>query len=67
VQPAIRKRLRCPACRTPIAWQGNPHRPFCSARCRRADLGNWAAGRYRIAGDPVREDDGGDDGAASGW
>jgi len=23
--------------------------PFCSARCRSADLGNWLDGNYRIA------------------
>jgi endogenous inhibitor of DNA gyrase (YacG/DUF329 family) len=28
-------------------------RPFCSERCRNEDLARWAAGRYRIAGEPV--------------
>ncbi|MSO45794.1 MAG: DNA gyrase inhibitor YacG [Acidobacteria bacterium] len=26
-------------------------RPFCSERCRNADLARWADGRYRVAGD----------------
>jgi endogenous inhibitor of DNA gyrase (YacG/DUF329 family) len=31
------------------------HRPFCSERCRMADLGRWLGGNYRIAGDPAEE------------
>jgi endogenous inhibitor of DNA gyrase (YacG/DUF329 family) len=27
-------------------------RPFCSERCKLADLGHWLTGRYRIAGAP---------------
>jgi len=26
----------------------NPHRPFCSERCKLIDLGNWASGHYAI-------------------
>jgi uncharacterized protein len=33
-------------------------RPFCSERCRHEDLARWADGRYRIAGEPVPDDDG---------
>jgi endogenous inhibitor of DNA gyrase (YacG/DUF329 family) len=35
-------------------------RPFCSARCKLVDLGNWLGDAYRI---PTAEppDDGGDD------
>jgi endogenous inhibitor of DNA gyrase (YacG/DUF329 family) len=29
--------------------------PFCSERCRLADLGNWAAGKYVIS-EPVMDD-----------
>jgi uncharacterized protein len=47
----------CPACRKPARWADNPHRPFCSERCRVADLGAWAAERYRVPGDPISEDD----------
>jgi endogenous inhibitor of DNA gyrase (YacG/DUF329 family) len=32
------------------------YRPFCSARCRSADLGKWLDGGYRI-GAPVSEED----------
>jgi endogenous inhibitor of DNA gyrase (YacG/DUF329 family) len=44
------KEVRCPTCRRLTRWNGNPCRPFCSERCKLADLGNWASERYRIAG-----------------
>jgi endogenous inhibitor of DNA gyrase (YacG/DUF329 family) len=28
-------------------------RPFCSDRCRMADLGRWLSGDYRVAGPPA--------------
>ena len=37
------KRAHCPHCGTESAWQGNPHRPFCSLTCRLLDLGVWLA------------------------
>jgi len=40
--------VRCPLCRHLAPWESNPHRPFCSERCRLHDLGNWARERYRI-------------------
>ena len=41
--------VRCPGCGGPSAYaSGNPWRPFCSARCRGADLGAWAAESYRM-------------------
>ncbi len=43
----------CPTCRTVIPWEGNPHRPFCSPRCRLLDLGRWLDEEYRV---PVAED-----------
>lgn len=45
--------VRCPRCGTRIAWQPNPHRPFCSLTCRLIDLGVWLDERYRIAGEPL--------------
>jgi endogenous inhibitor of DNA gyrase (YacG/DUF329 family) len=57
-------RIKCPTCRRETAWQGNPYRPFCSARCQTIDLGNWASERYRVAGAPaeVEADDDDEDG-----
>ncbi|HEV8323171.1 MAG TPA: DNA gyrase inhibitor YacG [Myxococcota bacterium] len=41
---------RCPTCRGPRALPAaNPTFPFCSPRCRAADLGKWLAGDYVIS------------------
>ena len=42
--------VRCPQCHQQVPYEGNPHRPFCSERCRRMDLGTWAVGGYAIPG-----------------
>ena len=42
--------LRCPLCGRHTTWQDNPHRPFCSERCRLADLEGWLKGRYVVPG-----------------
>ena len=52
----MRTEVRCPACRQMTPWAGNPYRPFCSARCKRVDLGNWASDRYRIPGASAEEE-----------
>jgi endogenous inhibitor of DNA gyrase (YacG/DUF329 family) len=52
---SMQREFRCPTCRRPVGWDANPHRPFCSERCRTLDLGNWAAERYRIPGEPVTD------------
>ena len=38
-------------------------RPFCSERCKLADLGHWLSGDYRVPGDPLpsADTDGGPD------
>jgi endogenous inhibitor of DNA gyrase (YacG/DUF329 family) len=35
--------------------------PFCSERCKMADLGRWLSGEYRIPGEPVPTDEDDDD------
>lgn len=45
----------CRRCGAP-APVGAAHAPFCSDRCRLADLGNWFDGRYAISRD-IEEDD----------
>jgi len=40
--------VACPVCRKESEWEGNPFRPFCSERCKMADLGAWAGEEYRI-------------------
>jgi len=42
--------VSCPICKKIVKYDGNPHRPFCSERCRRIDLGAWATQEYAISG-----------------
>ena len=43
--------IQCPICKKLTTWEENPHRPFCSDKCKLRDLGNWASGSYRIEGE----------------
>jgi endogenous inhibitor of DNA gyrase (YacG/DUF329 family) len=42
-------KLKCPICKEPTDSETTEEFPFCSARCREHDLGNWATGKYKIA------------------
>jgi endogenous inhibitor of DNA gyrase (YacG/DUF329 family) len=59
------KSSKCPICEKAVAARAaNPKFPFCSERCRMADLGRWLNEEYRI---PVQEpEDEGEDGGAAG-
>ncbi|MGH7184632.1 MAG: DNA gyrase inhibitor YacG [Nitrospiraceae bacterium] len=46
----------CPLCHQSSLWNGNPWRPFCSARCQMTDLGAWASEDYRIPGPTIMID-----------
>ena len=47
----------CPQCQKNLTWNpDNAHRPFCSERCQKIDLGAWASGEYAIAGDELEND-----------
>jgi endogenous inhibitor of DNA gyrase (YacG/DUF329 family) len=56
---------RCPSCHAAVRWDDNPHRPFCSERCRLVDLGGWVTERYRVPGPAIEADpaDGEEDGS----
>ncbi len=46
--------VTCPTCGKDVAWRADSaHRPFCSERCQLVDLGEWAAERYRVPGEPA--------------
>ncbi|HVZ73536.1 MAG TPA: DNA gyrase inhibitor YacG [Polyangia bacterium] len=51
-------KFHCPTCRKP--FEGTrveyPELPFCTPRCRTADLGNWLNESYRISS-PASEED----------
>lgn len=43
-------RIDCPICKRVLLDAPDEHeaRPFCSARCKLIDLGNWLSEAYRI-------------------
>jgi uncharacterized protein len=57
---------RCPACRSPIDWDDNPYRPFCSERCQLSDLGAWVMEQYRVPGGSVEREPPDDDSDENG-
>ena len=53
--------VNCPYCDKEVEWtKDNPYRPFCCERCRLIDLGEWAAERYRVPGEPAPPSDNSD-------
>ena len=40
--------MKCPSCHRPTTWENNPHRPFCSERCKLIDFGAWADEEYSV-------------------
>ena len=40
--------MKCPTCHRPAVWEDNPHRPFCSERCKLIDFGAWANEEYAV-------------------
>ncbi|GAB7026116.1 DNA gyrase inhibitor YacG [Geotalea toluenoxydans] len=47
----------CPHCQKEVSWQDNPHRPFCSERCKMIDLGSWFSENYKIPGEKKPSED----------
>lgn len=47
---AGKMRIDCPICKRVVAEAADDFgpRPFCSARCKMIDLGNWLSETYRI-------------------
>ena len=55
--PLMQRIVRCPGCGGDSVYAAsNPSRPFCSQRCRNADLGAWASEGYRVPAQPPPED-----------
>jgi hypothetical protein len=48
----------CPTCERAVAPEAAsaPFRPFCSQRCKMADLGSWLDGAFRISRSISEED-----------
>ena len=45
--------MKCPSCHRPVKWEDNPHRPFCSERCKLIDFGAWANEEYAVPAEEV--------------
>ena len=49
--------VKCPTCRRDVRWdEDSKWRPFCSERCKSADLGAWASDRFVIPGESVQDE-----------
>ena len=40
--------VKCPTCYKEIEYKGNEFLPFCSARCKLIDFGDWADENFRL-------------------
>ncbi|MGO3344220.1 MAG: DNA gyrase inhibitor YacG [Marinomonas sp.] len=50
--------IACPTCQTKKPWSiENENRPFCSAKCKLIDLGEWANESYAIPQQTSDEDE----------
>lgn len=48
----------CPTCKGPRKpHPENSAFPFCSGRCKLADLSNWLEGRYSLEAEPASAED----------
>lgn len=48
---------RCPNCKALLQWTPeNPHRPFCSERCKNKDFVAWANEANRLPGNNEYDD-----------
>jgi endogenous inhibitor of DNA gyrase (YacG/DUF329 family) len=48
----------CPICKGPRKpYPENQAYPFCSGRCKLAELGHWLDGRYALPDEPVSQDE----------
>lgn len=49
--------VSCPNCGAKTRWsRKNPHRPFCSERCKNRDFIAWANEEHVIEGSPTYDD-----------
>ncbi|WP_163327981.1 DNA gyrase inhibitor YacG [Desulfurobacterium thermolithotrophum] len=52
------KQIKCPNCGKETTWEGNPYRPFCSEKCKLADLSKWLNEEYTLfSEEPVVEEE----------
>ncbi|GAB6075469.1 DNA gyrase inhibitor YacG [Desulfurobacterium crinifex] len=52
------KKVKCPNCGKETTWENNPFRPFCSEKCKLADLSKWLNEEYALVSEePVVEEE----------
>ena len=57
-QPTDSRTVRCPSCGGHSVYApSNRWRPFCSERCKQADLGAWASEQYALPDKGAPTDD----------
>ncbi len=57
MKPEKLKIVPCPTCQGDSVFAAsNPHRPFCSERCKGLDLGAWASEAFRMQADAPPDD-----------
>jgi len=50
--------VKCPQCQKAVTWDVHADwKPFCSKRCKLIDLGDWAEGNHKIAGESAGNND----------
>ncbi len=50
--------VKCPQCQKAVNWDISAEwKPFCSKRCKLIDLGDWAEGNHKIAGESAGNND----------
>ena len=53
------RQVTCPSCQRSTEYSAaNAFRPFCSQRCREADLGAWASEKFRLPEQAPSDEDG---------
>lgn len=51
-------KVKCPTCKKDTFYSvENPHRRFCSERCKLIDLGSWASDEYSVEVAPETEEE----------
>ena len=48
------RKIVCPNCKKETTWENNPYRPFCSEKCKLADLSKWLNEEYAITSNEVQ-------------
>lgn len=49
--------VTCPTCRKKFNYHESLYRPFCSEKCRLADLGRWLTESYSVPVEKLTEDE----------